>query len=523
MLKYLLKLNNIMINKLFRWYGKRTVWLTIIALIVLIAIGLSAKSDSGDVEEEQQSPTLPLVTVTTPAREAGSSELSLIGKVEAANEVVLVSEKSGKVTWVNTALGNNVAVGQVILQLENSAERAALLQAEGAYEAAVAGSVQTDAGVGQAETQFENALKSAGTTNQSAYSTANSIVLNTLDVFYSNGTAGNIGLRVGGVGNTAFLNNERVAFRTMLPTWKSSTAEIGDIEGELTKLDTSSANTKKVLNVVDIFISLMDDKRSTERYTDAEISNFKQSLTSARSQLVNTLSAIDNAKTGLIVAKENLDKVNLAATGSGSSASDAQIKQALGSLRAAESNYAKTVLRSPINGTVNSFDVTVGQFIGANQEIATIANNSNIEIITFVSDKDKALIKVGDEFLIDGKSVGTIGVIAPAVDPVTKKIEVRIVSNDESLLIGDTVRITNTVENEVLSEEVRIPLTALKLNATESSVLVVEDGILKKVPVTIGDIFGTSVVIEAGLDMDSEFVLDARGRNEGEEVEVNNK
>ncbi len=51
----------------------------------------------------------------------------------------------------------------------------------------------------------------------------------------------------------------------------------------------------------------------------------------------------------------------------------------------------------------------------------------------------------------------------------------------------------------------------------------VEDGVLKKVPVTLGNVFGTNVVVEEGLDIDSEFVLDARGRNEGEEVQVNYK
>jgi len=512
-----------MLNKLYKWYGKKTVIAVIGVLIVIVIIGLSSEAEPVEVTNLESNNSMPAVTVTTPAMEAGSTQISLIGKVRAANEAVVVSESSGKVTNINAKLGQKVSSGQILVQLENQSERAALLQAEGGYEAVKASSAQADVGVGQAEIQLESAIKSAKTDIQNSYSTANGVILNTLDVFFLNSTKGIIGLRVSGIGNTQFLNAERLSFRDILSEWRESSLTVDDSGDAREKIVKSVEYTDRVLNMVDVFISIINDSRGNDGLTTVEENTYKQNLTTARAQLVASLNTLENAKTGLNTAEESLKSSAISASGSETSLSDAQVKQALGALKSAQSNFNKTIIRSPISGTVNAFDIKLGQYINANEEIADIANNSKIEIITYVSDKERALINVGDEVELEGKTKGVIMLIAPAVDSETRKIEVRILSNDDSLLIGETVRITSSENAPSLSNEVRIPLTALKFNSTDSSIFVVENDILKSVPVTLGDLYGAEAVVLTGMDMNTEFVLDARGRNVGEEVEVNNK
>jgi RND family efflux transporter MFP subunit len=513
-----------MLNKLYKWYGKRTVVAVIVVLIVIIAVGLSSQAEPNEVVEDASSKNFPAVTVSTPAMEAGSTQISLIGKVRAANEAMIVSESSGKVTSVNAKLGQKVANGQILIQLENQSERAALLQAEGVYEAAVAGSAQADIGVGQAEIQMESALKTAKTASQNSYSTANSVVLNNLDDFFINPTTGIIGIRLSGVGNTEFLNNERKAFRDMLPKWRKSSIALKDVADAYEKLEISTEYTNRVLNMVDIFTFIVNDSRGNKNFTITQENSYKQNLASARTQLVASLTALDNAITSLDSAKESLKSTAISASGSETSLADAQIKQALGALRSTQSNFNKTIIRTPISGTVNALDIKLGQYIGTNEEIASIANNSKIEIITYVSDKERALISVGDEVEIEGGTTGKIILIAPAVDSQTRKIEVRITSDDDSLLIGDTVRLTSSKDVVTLSIEVRIPLTALKFSSADSSIFTVsEDNTLVSVPVTLGEIYGSETVVLSGMDINTEFVVDARGRNTGEEVAVNNK
>ena len=513
-----------MLNKLYKWYGKRTVVITIGILIILVGIGLSSQAEQEESVEVDSVKSVPAVKVSTPAMEAGSTQISLIGKVRAANEAVIVSESSGKVTSVNTKLGQNVSVGQILVQLENSAERAALLQAEGGYEAVKANSAQADVGVDQAEIQMESAIKAAKTANQNSYSTANGVVLNTLDVFFLNSTTGIIGLKVSGIGNTKFLNNERKAFRDILSEWRESSLSVDDSGDARKKLDESTEYTDRILNMVDIFTFIINDSRGKDNLTIAEQNTYKQNLTTARAQLITSLNALESAKTNLNSAEESLKSSTISASGSETSLSDAQVKQALGALKSAQSNYNKTIIRSPISGTVNDFDIKLGQYIGSNEEIAAIANNSKIEIITYVSDKERSLIEVGDEVKMDSESEGTISLIAPAVDSETRKIEVRILSNDDSLRIGETVRVTSSKDAGALSTEVRIPLTALKFSSADSSIFIVsEDSTLVSIPVSLGEIYGTETVVLSGMDMNTEFVLDVRGRNVGEEVEVTNK
>ena len=496
---------------------------TIVVLIIIIFFGLNSKAEPNEAEDTGAEKTVPAVSVTTAAREAGSTQVSLIGKVRAANEAIIVSESSGKVISVNAKLGQNVSAGQILIQLENQSERAALLQAEGVYEAAVAGSAQADIGVDSAKVRLTTALQSAKTTNQNAYSTGNSIILNTLDVFFANPTTGSTGLRVSGIGNTKFLNTERMAFRDVLAEWKNLSVNVENAEDASQKLDTSIEYTNRILNMVDIFTFIVNDNRGNDGLTSEQENTYKQNLATARTQLIASLNALDNAKSSLDSAQDDIQQAEISASGSAVSLSDAQVKQALGSLRSAQANLNKTIIRSPISGTVNSLDIKLGQFINMNEEVASIANNSRAEIITFVSDKERGLISVGDEVDIEGGSKGTIILIAPAVDSDTRKIEVRISSDDESLLVGDTVRITSSSDTVELSDEIRIPLTALKFSSTDSNVFTVsEDNTLVSVPVTLGDVYGTETIVLSGIEMDTEFVVDARGRNTGEEVVINN-
>jgi hypothetical protein len=48
----------------------------------------------------------------------------------------------------------------------------------------------------------------------------------------------------------------------------------------------------------------------------------------------------------------------------------------------------------------------------------------------------------------------------------------------------------------------------------------VVDGKLKSVPVELGPIVGSLITIVSGIERTTEFVLDGRGRAEGQQVEV---
>jgi multidrug efflux pump subunit AcrA (membrane-fusion protein) len=141
-----------------------------------------------------------------------------------------------------------------------------------------------------------------------------------------------------------------------------------------------------------------------------------------------------------------------------------------------------------------------------------------------VSESDRNRIAVGDTVRIDGETAGTITNIAPAIDPSTKKIEVKIATEGESLSNGDTVRVTIDTNGSLENiTDIIIPIAALKVETNRVVVFTLSDtNILIAHEVETGPLIGNSIVIESGVTADMTIVTDARGLSEGDTVGVIN-
>jgi len=504
------------------WWGRKVVrgFLVVIALGFVLVWQLGG--DTALVSESTTvAPITPAVTLISAQEFAGTAELSLIGTARAFTEAQITAERAGRVTAVNVSLGQTVAAGQIIALLESASERAAVTQAEGAYEAALAATAQSGVGVDEANNNLITTQNAAITTVRNAFTTVQGVVVNNIDQFFSNPNGMIPGLRINGRGNTSFLNSERVAYQTLLPTWQQETNAL-QIDSLPTALADAEARVTRTLTLVDTFIAIFNNQTSGSSYSDAELQAFSTTFTGLRSTLLSTLAALEQSNSSLQAAEDGVRRASIAATGGTTSAADAQVKQALGVLQAAQANLAKSVLRSPISGTVNVLSIRTGDFVGSFTSVATVANNAALEIVTFVGDAERAVISVDDEVTINGRVAGKIVAISPALDPVTRKTEVRIATEDGSIANGDTVRITKQQSTNVpvMDAPIMLPLTAVRFTATDGSVFVVEDGRLVARPVSLGAVRGSAVEIKSGIDASTSVVADARGKVAGDTVEV---
>ncbi|MCB9813908.1 HlyD family efflux transporter periplasmic adaptor subunit [Candidatus Nomurabacteria bacterium] len=509
-------------NKTGVFLGRKSVLATLLIVTVVIVVAV-VKGGDGDVNaEDGNGSQKPVVTLITSAQYSGNQSLSLIGNARAFSEANITAERGGRVTNVNVKLGDKVSAGQIVATLENSAERASVLQAEGFYDSAVAASAQSGVSVDDAKNNLLDKQNSAVQTLKSAYNTTNGIVLNSIDSFFANPNSFVPGLRIDGKGNTATLNSERVAFQTLLPAWKNRVDAVS-VESNLeSEIDNAKQSVERTISMVDTFITVFNNQDNIGRYTDEELMAFSSQFTGLRASLIATQSSLDAATNGLRSAREGLKRAELASSGGTNSAADAQIKQALGSLRAAQANLAKTILRTPISGTINSLNVRSGDFIGGNSSVAIVANNSALEIVTYISDSEQSQIAIGDEVTLEGNFTGKVTQIAPAVSGTTGKIEVRIATENTDIKNGDTVRITKEfdVTKSKLENKVIVPLTAVKFERENGSVFMVTEGKLAKKSVELGNILGSSVEVVSGLDVNDQFVQDVRGLVVDEAVTV---
>ncbi len=505
------------LSKLPAWTKKTTN--RYLALLVVTILVVFAVRSGGDEVVVESTPLLPVVETTTARELTYSDSVSLIGTVRSISEANITSERAGRVTSVPVSLGDTVSVGKVIATIENASEQAAVLQAEGAYEAAVAASALSGVGVDEARTNLEVAENNAVSTYKNAYNTVNNVILNNVDTFFSTPNATLPGLKIDGRGYTAFLNDERVSYQNLLPLWSGFATSLTPDDNLEIELQAAISHVEKTLVIVDTFIIIFNDQGNSRAYTDSELLSFSASFTGLRSNLVATQGELQNALSTLASAKDTLKKAELSASGGTTSTADAQVKQALGSLRAAQANLGKTILRSPISGTVNALTVRTGDFVGSFESVATVANNGAFEIVTYVGDSEKERIMIGDLATIDGSYSGVISDIAPAIDAATGKTEVRFASEAIGLTNGKTVRIAlSATTSSAVIDTIEVPLTALKFKSENGSLLKVENGVLVEVPVTLGAVRGDVAVIEAGITLDTEFVKDARGLTSGDAV-----
>lgn len=490
--------------------------------LILIAGGFFLLSDKE--EPVAEAPEREAVSVRRADAFDDAASLSLIGTVEAVDQATIQSEVGGRVTSVRVEMGDVVRSGQVIATTENASEYASLLQAEGVYEAALAAAAQSDIGVTQAYTSLESTENAAVSAVRSAYTTANNAIHNYIDTFFTTPDAQfTPGLRLDGYGYTSYLNEERVALGSVLKQWRGEvdTLDVNDdLEGALTD---ARERTERVIEMVDTFIIILNDQEPPSAYTDAELASYSASFTSLRAELNATLLAIENARTSLQSAEEAVARAEIAGTGGAVSAADASVKQALGTLRSAQAAYARTILRTPVAGRVQTLNVRVGEHLAPMTVIAIVANQSDLLITTHVSAEESDRIEIGDAVRVGEAFGGTVSAIAPGVDPATGKVEVKIaIEESATLKNGETTRVEIVSGATEMNDEIRLPLHAFKMTPDGPVVFVVLNGVLEARPIELGEIVGDSVLV-TGIDGATEIVTDARGLEVGTSVTVTNE
>lgn len=497
---------------------------TILAVVILVLVGYQFVNYQAPAELEGTLVATPEVELISAADIRLDGTFSAIGTIQAVSEAQLKAQAGGQVTAVYTEIGKTVKAGAILAQTENARESAALLQAQGSYEAAQAGSAQGDSGVRDAKNGLENAKNSAITTYKSTYTSASGVLLATIDQFFANPETTIPGVKISGA-DTSLLNTTRVRVQNSLALWQRNTVTVTKNDDLEQLLNGAELVVKDILLLTDSMLVGLNSSSKNPQYTDAELRGLIGTFSGVRAGLVNNLAAINSARSGLASSAEGLNRAELSGSGSGATLSGAQLKIALGSLRSAQAAYEKTLVRSPISGVVNALYIKRGDYVNPGTDAAIVANNRGLQIETAINQSDRDLLNIGDSVVINDTASGTISAIAGAVDPATGKIAVKISIADNSGLENGTVaKITLSTSKKVntaVTPSIIIPLSAIKLLASGPVVFEVDgDSKLIAVPVELGPVTVDSVVVKSGLSADQRILADARGHRAGELVTV---
>lgn len=505
----------------------------VITLIVL-AIGSLVWAFSGDEAENNIAAGKRQVTVASVSElMGGGASLSTTATIQSVSEAKITTEMGGRIVRVQASLGSRVGAGQVLAEIENASQRAAVLQAEGVYEAAKASLRKIQGGTREQQlavlqTANESAKSSAVSTLLSAYAGVDSAVNDMADQMFTGIELGSIQFTVetSNQQREADLESRRGALIPVLNRQSSASKTIStssDLEGELDKTEKEVRDTR---TFVDVLLAALADAIPTDDVSASDIASYKASATASRTALTSLLSSISTARSGIETAAKNLEQGVEGAVSEDVAATQASVKQAQGAYNGALAALEKTIIRTPISGTLNHFTVKLGDTVSAQQQVAIVSNNNALEAVLYVSEEDKHRISVGQKVTFEDNSTGTVTKIAPALDPVTRRIEVRVgLPANTTLTNGQSIRVTlekGALPEHIVKGPLAIPITALRMESDRTLVFSVENNVLVAHEVKIGKLSGDSVQVLEGLLLETEIVVDARGLKDGEEVDVAN-
>jgi RND family efflux transporter MFP subunit len=514
------------------------------AVLIVVIIGIVVHFAGQSPTAAATPPSISHVTLASVASlSSDTSDLPVTGTVSSLHQATILAQSSGQVTAVYASLGEQVAAGSIIAKLEDSSQAAAVVQAQGSYAAAQASLAQASgttaanstATASQASQSAANAQASAVAALGSAYTALDDAVHTKADALFTNPHSSNptlIGFTVPDGQLVITLQNERATLDQVVAHAKSLAADASASDTDTT-IAAMQADVQTISTFLNNLVEMTNEAVPNQTVNAAAISADEASASAARSEVVAQVAALTAAKNAYDAAVAGVTTATNTATGgtqNSIAAAQANVQVALGALDAAQANLEKTIIRSPLSGTIIDLPVKLGNYLSTGSEAAIVSNAAALQVVTYVTASDARTLTVGGAASINGSVDGVITAIAPALDPTTNEIEVDIgiTGSSRSLTDGETVTVAltrsvtpNTSSNA--SGSITIPIAAVKVLPTGAVVLTVSSSTISSEPVTLGTILGDQVTIVSGLTPTSTIVTDARGLSDGQAVIVDDQ
>ncbi|MBP9759786.1 MAG: HlyD family efflux transporter periplasmic adaptor subunit [Candidatus Pacebacteria bacterium] len=521
-----------------------------IIVAVVLLVGTLALVLGGDtVQAPSEARTTTSVAVASVATLGqGAESLTLLGEVRAKSEADLRAQKSGQVTRVYVQAGQYVAPGTILAEIENQAERAGVLQAQGALAGAEASLAKVRGGArsedkASATAQAEGATislqaseEAARATYSSAFSATQDAIVAKSDTLFSNAYTVRPSFRVRSAtyDESRAIEDERVALGDLLTTWKTrsaTTLSTAELESALREAQSTLERVKTFLDSVSMFVSKQDITSdftaSQKAVQEGVMAGARAEIDGARQSVSGALQGIANARSAQRISSLTESKLVVGAQSEDLDLALAMLTQARAGLAGARALLERSFVRAPISGTVSTLAIQQGDYVNPGEVLAVVANKNALEVEVQVSDDVRGLVAVGATTTVDNTLTGIVTSIEPGLDPVTKKSRVHIgLPTNTTLTNGQYVSISldNTTiakKSAKVREGTAIPIEAIKVLPSGLALFTVNaSSTLEAYSITEGTIVGDRMLVKSDVPLDLFIVTDVRGLSVGEQVTI---
>ena len=494
--------------KFFNYIRSHVVLSTGIAIIAVISMIIAGRIASrSKVVDTNQSNLKKVSLVNVSDFRNNISRVSADGIVESVSQVDLKSQISSPLSSVNVSVGDSVFSGQTIAVLQNADIKAQLDQARAGLQLAQGQYTSTGA-------SLESSKKNAIETLRSSYITADEIfnVKINQSLYESTGNNPKMSIYITDRLLSESVRDKYLTLKGVFGEWKNTVNSLtvnskdSDIESAIIL---SRNNLQKVNSLLDdISLAINDATKGTNDAISFQVfSNWQNMIKESRNSANSAISNLTNTESNI-------------------SSSVAQTSSAQAIVRNLEAQYAKTIIKSPISGKIASLPIRVGELVQPGQLLATVVGGGGLQIKAFASGEDFSRIKTGAKVLIQGKVNGTVVNVAPSVNVINKKVEIKISVDDrenKDLVVGQNVSLSIVADNvtEKINNNYNLPIQNVKIVPGDAFVFTIDsESKIVKNPVILGKVFGDYVEIIEGISPDMKIVTPVYELEEGEEVIV---
>lgn len=466
-------------------------------------------------------------------------QVSISGKVVAAQSVDLSFVQGGRVTKVNAKVNEEVEEGDVLAETENADLSANYLQKQAILESQQAAlrSLQngarpediavTESGVLAAKISVTQARQALIEAIYDAYSTVEDTVRTKVDIFIQNprGTSPQLFFSTSNTQLEDTVESERIAIETMLTSWKAILPNLSsdvDPSVAVAMVQGYIAQASSFLGTTNLAVNLGVPSGAI---TQTMLASYATGVATGR-DIVNTalisfttaVTAEKAAISALATAEKNLTLKKAGPVQADIDAQAAQVKAARAVVEDAKAQLQKTYIEAPFDGVVTAVDAKVGQIAQANTPQISMNSKGAFQIEAFIPEINISLINLGDiaEVTLDAYGENErFPTKVVSIDPAetvrdgvsTYRAVLEFVKPDARVKAGMTANVTVTTDEK--SGVISIPQNIVTLRDGKRFVPVLMGKTVVEREVTVGGVssLGTIEILSGLNEGDSVVIL----------------
>lgn len=453
--------------------------------------------------------TLPTVQIQSP--DVATSATSASGNLALVDERSVPLAAGGIVNAIYVQVGESVAAGDLLLEIDTTELQRSLAQAQLSVESAqlsldelnepatAAELAQAQAELATAQQNLADLQAGPSTTELSAAQSS----LASAQASYSEMMAGPS-------------ESELTQLSASLRKAEISLADAQRAYDQVAwRADASASSQASELQAATIEYesTLAAFNQSTEAASTSSVQSALSSISNAQSSLENLLSSASSAEIEAAEASVASAEAALLDLQAGPSArelrsAEISLENNLISLESAQRDLDSAVLRAPVAGVVTALNATVGTRSSADSIVVTLADTSQLELVISVAEADIPNVALGQAATIEIDALpmqsftGEVSAISPVADAsstsVVFPVTVRLTSEKMSgVLPGMNAVATLEALTEVADGSWLVPANAVQSGDGASTVTRVRDGAAVVIGVTVGSAQGEWLLVQS--------------------------